>query len=348
MFNLARGLARRDVIVHFIVPDASAMDVRPFGEGVRVIDLGARRRGVQRVIRLARYLRQRRPDVLLTTKTAGNVVGLLAATLSGTGTPVVVREANTPSRRRGRTVRENTLARYGPSLYRMASAVVAISEGVADDLRVRCGVPAEKIRVIYNPVVTPDVQVQAAAPCEHDWLRTAGPPVVLTAARLEPPKDVATLIRAFAELQRERPIRLVILGQGPDRPALEELAGTLGVAESVSFAGFTPNPFAYMSRASVFVLSSLCEGFGNVLVEAMACGLTPVASDCPSGPREILDDGRYGRLVPPGEPGALAAGIAAALDLPVEPNRLRARALEFSDDRAVTEYLSLLLQGAGK
>jgi glycosyltransferase involved in cell wall biosynthesis len=173
--------------------------------------------------------------------------------------------------------------------------------------------------------------------------------VVLAAGRLTPTKDVPTLLRAFARARTVLNARLMILGEGKNaeesaerRLELIALATELGVAEDVSMPGFVDNPFAYMARASVFVLSSLWEGFGNVLVEALACGCPVVSTDSPDGPGEILDRGRYGRLVPVGDHGAMAEAILATLRAPPDPDVLRSRAAMFSVDRAVESYIAAL------
>jgi glycosyltransferase involved in cell wall biosynthesis len=173
------------------------------------------------------------------------------------------------------------------------------------------------------------------------------PPVVLGTGRLHPQKDFATLIRAFARVRAKRPARLMNLGAGAAADSgyaadLRRLVTQLGIADDVETPGFAHNPFAYMSRAAVFAFSSRYEGLGNVLLEAMACGTPVVSTDCPSGPREILDDGQFGTLVSVGDEAALARAIENALDDPPAPDRLRARAQLFTVERAATRYLELL------
>src|SRR5690606_29880659 len=145
----------------------------------------------------------------------------------------------------------------------------------------------------------------------HRWFAAGQPPVVLGVGSLTPRKDFATLVEAFAELRRRRPARLIVLGEGPERARLERLVDDLGLSDDVDLPAFTRNPFAYMSRAAVYVLSSNLEGLPGSLIQALACGCPSVATDCPSGPREILQDGRVGPLVDVGDAGAMAAAIAA-------------------------------------
>ena len=167
--------------------------------------------------------------------------------------------------------------------------------------------------------------------------------MVLGAGKLKKQKDFATLVKAFAEVRHRRLARLVILGEGPRRGALLALARKLGVAEDIELPGFVANPFAFMARSSVFVLSSAWEGFGNVLVEAMACGCPVVSTDCPSGPSEILEDGRHGPLVPVGDPAGLAKAICEVLDAPRERAALEERASVFTAAASAEHYERALL-----
>ena len=182
---------------------------------------------------------------------------------------------------------------------------------------------------------------------EHPWFGDGGAPVVLAAGRLAPQKDYPALLRAFAEVVRSRPARLVILGQGVERESLLELAERLGVSDSFDLPGFDVNPFRYMSRASVFVLSSRYEGFPNVLAQAMACGAPVVSTDCRSGPSEMLEGGRWGRLVPVGDWRAMARAIEATLDDPMPAKALKARASVYSVEASVDKYLELLIGDRG-
>ena len=201
----------------------------------------------------------------------------------------------------------------------------------------------ERVHTIYNPVVTGDLDRKAREPVEHPWIGGDGPPVILAAGRLSAQKDFSTLLVAFARLLTRRPARLVVLGKGKRKPRLVSLARRLGVAEHVDFPGFADNPYAFMARASLFVLSSWYEGLPTVLIEAMACGCPVVSTDCLYGPREILEDGKHGPLVPVGDAEALAAAMARTLDAPPRPEALRERASFFNAARAIDRYEELLL-----
>jgi glycosyltransferase involved in cell wall biosynthesis len=204
------------------------------------------------------------------------------------------------------------------------------------------GIPRGHIQVIYNPVVTPDSREQAGAPLEHPWFKAGEPPVLLGVGRLCPQKDFPTLIQAFAQARKERSARLLILGEGRERPALEALVRGLGLEQDVAMPGFVENPLPYMAQSSLFVLSSRWEGLGNVLVEAMYCGVPLVATDCRHGPREILADGKYGTLIPVGDASALARAIQSGLNgkaLRPPPESWQ----PFEAETVVSQYLHVLL-----
>jgi glycosyltransferase involved in cell wall biosynthesis len=225
--------------------------------------------------------------------------------------------------------------------YPWADGIVAVSQGVAADLLELTDLPPSKVRVLPNPVVTPELVECAAQPLDDPWFTAGAAPVVLGAGRLDQQKDFPTLIRAFAAVRSKRAARLVILGEGPERARLESLVEELGIGEHVRLPGFVSNPFSYMARAAVFVLSSAWEGMPGVLIQAMACGAPVVATDCESGPREVLASGKYGRLVPVGDHAALAEAIAATLDAPT--STLPPEALEpYTCEGAVDRYLHLL------
>jgi glycosyltransferase involved in cell wall biosynthesis len=302
---------------------------------------------------LAAALEARRPYALYAANTHRNVEAVLARRLAGVATRVVVTEHNAfQSGHLERGWPDVFLPRLVRRVYAQADAIVAVSDGVADDLAAWSGLPRRQIVTIYNPAVTDDLLRMQGEPVDHPWFQPGAPPVIVSAGRLGRAKDHPTLIRAFAQVRRTRPARLVIFGQGKSEAktakriaALQALAGELGVAADVALPGFVANPFAYMARAALFALSSINEGLPGVLIEAMACGCPVVSTDCPSGPAEILAGGRYGRLVPPGDDAALAAAILATLDAPPAPASLRERAGSFSVARAVDQYERVMLGG---
>ena len=227
-------------------------------------------------------------------------------------------------------------------LFPDAAHFVGVSRGVSESLATALGIPQESITTIYNPVVTPGLPDKAAERPDHPWLREDGAPVVLAAGSLEGVKDYPTLIRAFARLAARRPCRLIILGEGSKRTEIEGLVGESGLTDRVSLPGWVENPFAFMARASLFVLSSRWEGLPTVLVEALACGCPCVSTDCPSGPAEILLNGDLGPLVPVGDDAALAEAMERVLDRPPDKRVLRQRAMDFSAEGSVAAYEQLI------
>jgi glycosyltransferase involved in cell wall biosynthesis len=227
--------------------------------------------------------------------------------------------------------------------YPRADAVVAVSDGVADDLARRLRVPRSRIHVVPNPIVTPDLADLARRRVDPTSFAAGAVPVILGVGRLTMQKRFDLLIEAFARVRRRHDARLMILGEGEDRPQLEALIRQLGLEQQVALPGFVANPFAYMARARVFVLSSAWEGLPGVLIQALACGTAVVATDCDSGPREILQGGRLGRLVPVGDVAALADAISSTLDEP--PVRSTAdRCLRYSESTALDAYRRVLDQ----
>ena len=304
---------------------------------------------------LTAALAARRPIALYAATTHMNLEALLARRLAGVDTRVIVSERNALT---GGHLQQGWPALFLPTLvrraYGQADAIVAVSDGVADDLAAWAGLPRARIGTIFNPVVTQELLRMQSEPVDHPWFRPGEPPVVMSAGRLGRAKDHPTLIRAFARVRRVRPTRLVIFGQGKSAAktakriaALQSLAAEHGVAADLALPGFVANPFAYMARAALFALSSINEGLPGVLIQAMACGCPVVSTDCPSGPAEILAGGRYGRLVRPRDDEALAEAILATLDAPPSAKLLRGRAGLFSVERAVAQYERVMLGADG-
>jgi glycosyltransferase involved in cell wall biosynthesis len=342
IINLVEGITARGLPVDVVLAAAEGTFLDRLPPSVRVVDLRA-----GRVLRsfgpLVRYLRRERPKALVSSLTHANVIALVAARLARRGTPVIATVHNTMSE--STPQQRSLLPGLWPTLvrtcYPWASCVVAVSRGAADDLAHTTGLARDEIEVVYNPVITSSLMSLAQQRSDHPWLASGQPPVILGVGRLTRQKDFPTLVRGFAEVRRRRPVRLIILGEGEDRPALEALAAELGVASDVALPGFRDNAATYMAGAALFVLSSAWEGLPTVLIEALAAGAQVVSTDCPSGPREILQGGRLGALVPVGDPAALAAAMADALDAPADP--VPAAALNpFTRDAAVDHYLRLI------
>jgi glycosyltransferase involved in cell wall biosynthesis len=227
-------------------------------------------------------------------------------------------------------------------LYPLADCIVAVSAGVADDLSKILKVPRSQIKVIYNPVVTTEMLVASRHRVTHPWFADGEPPVILGIGRLTHAKGFSTLIQAFAKIRKAHiPARLMILGEGNERDKLEKLVFELGIDSDVSLPGFQNNAYSFLRHASVFVLSSLWEGLPTVLIEALACGTPIISTDCHSGPREILEDGKWGILVPVADEDALVTAIQNSLATPQQPIPEIAWA-RFEQEEVLSKYLQLI------
>jgi glycosyltransferase involved in cell wall biosynthesis len=346
--NLLKGMSPDAYELELLLVDATGAFVDQVPPHVTLTDLKAG--GISKaVVPLARHLRRTRPDILMSHSSHINVGAVAAKLLSGVPLRTVVVEHNNRSvsgqfkQRKSDSTRayRKLLPQLIERLYRYADAVVGVSHGVSRYIAGRYHVPAHKLHTIYNPIVDEELLAKAEAEPFHPWLREKSKPVLLAVGRLTVQKDFETLLRAFAEVRQQTECRLLILGEGEKRGELEALAQALGVADDVAMPGFTDNPYACMSRADALVLSSRWEGLPTVLVEAMACGCPVVATDCPSGPDEILEGGKWGPLVAVGDPEALAAAILKTLESPPSADLLRSRAAVFSHDNAVQAYTQL-------
>lgn len=341
MLTLGTTLAAAGHPVHLVLATATGPYLDHVPAAVRVVDLGTRR-VLTSLPRLVRYLRRERPRAMISAITHTNVVALWGRWLARVPTRTIVTEHGFSPRPPGRSGRESGLfpvlmRRFYPG----AHSVVAVSHGLADDIAERIGLPRARIDVVYNPVVTPELAQRAAEPVEHPWFAPGQPPVVLSVGRLTVQKDYPTLIRAFERIAHRSTARLVILGEGEARAELEALIEACGLADRVALPGFVANPYAHMARAKLFVLSSIWEGLPTVLIEALACGCPVISTDCRSGPREILEDGRWGRLVPVGAVDELAMAMLAVLESTERPPGSLATA-RFTPTASMAQYLRLI------
>ncbi len=343
--NLVNAFVARGLRVDLVLLDAKGVLLPLVDPRVRVVDLAAPRIR-QAAVPLARYLRDTRPRAMLANVWPLTTMAVAAGAAVGSGTRIVTVEHTTWSLDERSQLRRNRwpLVVTLHALAGRADARVAVSAGAADDLAAVSGVARSRIHVIHNPIVG-GVRPDAASELPSAWAEGSHRRILAVGA-LKPAKDYPTLLRAFATLRAHVDARLLVVGEGGERERLVALTRELGVAEHVDFAGYLPSPAAAYARAHLHVLSSAREGFANVLVEALEQGTPVVSTDCRSGPREILEDGRYGTLVPVGDDVALAASMERALDAPVDRAALQARAACFSVDRAVDAYLELLLPSA--
>lgn len=343
MVTLAQGFADRGLCVDFVVPNARHHLLRELPSNVRLVELGARRL-LTSMVPLARYIRGEKPDLILSALPPGsNCIVVCAWVMACTPLRLIlVEHSNVSSEMTAASGLRKKLPILMRWAYSRASGIVAVSGGVADDLALSTGLSRKNIEVIDNPVATTDMLAKSHEPIQHPWFRPGEAPVILGVGRLSPQKDFPTLIRAFAKLRKSRAARLMILGDGPDRSKLEQLVESLGLKDDVFIPGFLPNPYPYIRAASLFVLSSRWEGLPTVLIEALACSTPVVSTDCPSGPVEILESGRLGRLVPVGNDRTLAD--AMDVELEVDDGRDYSSHIwnRFSKEASTKRYLDVL------
>lgn len=296
--------------------------------------------------RFAKLLKRLDPDIVLSMSSTGNLTASAAHFVARVRAPLIVAEHNTFSEVwRRKRLKFVLLKGIKKALYRNATRILAVSHGVAEDLVRTIGVPRDRLVVIHNPIVEEKLESLAEENVDHPWFND-GVPLIVAAGRLVDQKDYPMLLEAFQKLRHRTMARLVILGEGDLQVFLRERARELGIDDDVAFLGFVPNPYRYMKRSSVFALSSRWEGFGNVIVEAMACSVPVVSTDCPSGPSEIITDGKDGFLVPVGD----ASSMARVLEQLLENPELRARigkegcrrSRDFSVQAAINSYQDLM------
>lgn len=343
MLTLANAFAEQGHQVDLVLAKAEGPYLPELSDKVRLVDLK-----MPRVLRslwpLMWYLRRERPDVMLSALNYANVIAILAWKLARVPTRLVVSERNTLSRPPARWGSKVTraLMRW---LYPKADKVICISKGIEDDMQRLIGVPADKTVTIYNPVDIEMIHRRMQEPVDHAWITAKIAPVLLAVGRLTEQKDYPTLLMAFARLRKAHDTRLIILGKGEEEARLKALAAELGIVDDVDFVGFQANPFAWMARCDVYVMSSAWEGFGNTLVEAMCAGTPVVSTDCNSGPAEILEAGRWGHLVPVGDFIALANAIEHAILSDTSVTTL-GRIEQFKVEEISKQYLAQLLRSS--
>ena len=345
---MANELAARGHDVTVFTWNAQGPNAALRSSAVKLIDLGipirgegfgkpATLRGLQGSIAM---LRQLRPDAVYSAPEFANLLMALALVLSGSRArcfPSFHAAASLPSQTLGARV----AVLLSSLMVRRAAKAIAVSDGVGRDIAAR-GIPGSKVVVINNPLPSALARPDDAYGWQRDLAALGAGPVIATAGRLVPVKDHRTLLAAFAILRRRQPARLVLFGEGPLEAELRAYAQDLGVAGSVLFPGYVNDPAACYAAADLFVLSSTSEGFGNVLIEAMAAGVPVVSTDAPHGPREILAGGRYGPLVPVGNADALAAAMSTTLEHPIPRHVLKDRAADFAVDVIGDKYEALV------
>jgi glycosyltransferase involved in cell wall biosynthesis len=343
MLSLVDGFAAKGLKVDLVLAKLEGDYLAFIPPNVRLIDLSSSRL-ISSLPLLVRYLKKNRPKVLISALEDPNTLAIIAKILARVPTRIVITIHNHLSRycTQSNELKRKLTPLFVRWLFPYADAIVAVSQGVADDTARMSGLSPKQIEVIYNPIFTPELLTKIHEPVTHPWFADRQPPVILGVGRLTKQKDFATLIRAFALVKQQYSVKLMILGQGEELHYLETLVKELDLGDEVAFPGFVANPYAYMKKAELLVMTSIFEGFGNVIVEGMIAGTPVVSTNCESGPSEILDRGKYGRLVEVGDVRGLATAIASTLEDPPAPAILQQRGREFSLETALAKYQQLL------
>lgn len=333
--NLANEFANNGFDVDLVLSQKEGPYLINVSKKVRIVDLKSKR-VLFSLIPLIFYLRKEKPSYLFSTLTHANIVAIIAKKISMVDLKLIIRQeiyfSSIPSRK---------LKLIAQFFYKKANSIIALSKDMADDLINNIDIDKNNIVVINNPVIK-KLKEEFSDNINHPFFENKENKIILGIGRLSDQKDFYSLIKAFDQIRKNNNIKLIILGDGEERKNLEELIKILNLEDHVDMPGFVDNPYRYMSNANLFVLSSKYEGFPNVLIEAMACGLPVVSTDCLSGPREILDSGKYGTLVPVGDVDALAKAIEEALKKPTESRKLIERSNDFDIKKIFNEYLKLL------
>lgn len=339
--RFARALAKKGCDVDLVIGYVDPQYVFPCATGVSVHVWNQKKvRGM--LFPLVRYLRSVKPDVVFSAEDHLNAIVLIAATVSGAKAKISGSSRVTPFDTYSSVpfTKRWVLKQLMRTVMWRADALTCVSKDMVEQYRRVFDSPPHV--TVYNIVDDRHSRSRIEEPVEHDWFIGKDCPVLVAAGRLAPWKGFADLIRGMKELSRRRSARLLILGDGPLRSELQALIVELGLSDVVRLQGYVENPLKFFERADVFVLSSHVEGLPNVLVEAMMCGCTPVSTDCPTGPREVLQDGKYGYLVPMRDPVAMAAGIEQALDSPIPRNLLAEAVRPFEEGTVLDRHFEVL------
>ena len=344
MKNLMKELAHRDIKVDLLRIKNHGPYMESSSKNVNIIELGTSHVNSS-LLKLIRYMKKYQPYAILSDKDRVNRVVLLAVRIAGVPTKVFVRTGTTVSvHLKQRSLSEKWFQYLSFNyLYQWADAVIVPSHGAAEDLFKISGLSRDQIRVLHSPVVSQELYNSANENIDHSWFSDDQTPIILGVGELSDRKDFSTLIKAFALVRRERPCKLVILGEGRKRDDLIQLSADLKVEEDVWLPGFIQNPYPYMKQADLFVLTSNCEGSPVVLIEALSLGVPSVSTDCPSGPREILQDGRVGSLVPVGDVDALSKAMIHTIENPLPKEILMSAIKPYEVSYATEKYLSVLM-----
>jgi glycosyltransferase involved in cell wall biosynthesis len=344
MLLLAEEFLVRGYQADLLLANAVGPYLKQIPSKIRLIDLNSKK-PLTAIPALINYIRKERPYAVLSSLFHANLALLWAIKLARISVRCVVREANTISfdLSVSKNISTPMISWLIRRCYPWADAIVSLSHGVADDLSITTGLPRDNIKVIYNPVDVQSIQKKAKEETDHPWFNENKPPVIIGIGRFCEQKDFLTLIRSFSIVIQQKDARLIILGDGDMRPQLELLIQDLKLTDKIDLPGFRDNPYSFLARSAVFVLSSKWEGLGNVLIEALACNVPIVATNCKCGPGEVLQQGKYGKLVPIGNPKALADKILEVIDGNFPKFNKNEALARFKKDIIAEKFINLLI-----
>lgn len=343
MVHLANGMVAANADVDLVIAGGKVPFPEMIDPRVQLIDLGIKH-VYQAIFPLISYLNKSSPDVVLATRHRNITISLIAHHLAKgrKSRKLAIRlSGNLSSAIAGKNALGKWMHKFHiRTLYSKADSVIAVSKGVADDFCHLADLPISKVTVVHNPTIPENIHTLSQKFIDHSWFVTRTIPIVIGVGRFTKRKDFATLIKAFALLRQKLSCRLVLVGDGQEKENYLSLAKSLGVLQDIYFPGVTSNPYAYMAKANVLALTSkAAEGSPNVIKEALALGLPVVSTDCPSGPREILDNGKFGELVPMQDHYSLAVALEKTIKSPPPPAFLKSAVEAYTIDSSTQEYM---------
>lgn len=338
MVMLANGFAARGHRVDLVLPNAQGPYRDKVSDGVKIVDL-QKKRVFASISALAAYLRRERPNAVISAMAHANIASLIALQISRSRATSIVAEHTSSAFSGAKSYMIHLMRKF---LYKRANKIVCVSKGIQEQIAPLVGAKPEQICTIYNPLDVEYIRRRSQEPVGSELIGEQNASLIVAAGRLTKAKDYPTLLKAFAIARSRKEMRLLILGDGEERERLERMAQELGIGQDVIFAGFQENPFAWMARCDLYVMSSAWEGLPGALLEAMACGTKIISTDCRTGPNEILEGGKWGRLVPVGDAPELARAMIETLDDDTPPPDVRSRAEDFRLEKAIYKYIELI------